>query len=106
MKMQTYQDWAQIGASYPAFNGLRIGYSSLALANEAGEVAGAVKKCFRDDTGVITSERREKIKEELGDVLWYLSNAAMDLGFTLDEIAEGNITKLAERHGRQRPIED
>ena len=49
-----------------------IVYPTLGLANEAGEVAGKVKKIFRDRGGEITPADREALKGELGDVLWYL----------------------------------
>jgi NTP pyrophosphatase (non-canonical NTP hydrolase) len=38
--------------------------------------------------------------DELGDVLWYISACADELGITLTEIAEYNVDKLARRHGR------
>ena len=37
------------------------------------------------------------IKKELGDVLWYISTLATELGLDLDEIASGNLAKLAAR---------
>jgi NTP pyrophosphatase (non-canonical NTP hydrolase) len=37
---------------------------------------------------------------ELGDVLWYISALADDLGTTLEEIAQANIDKLASRMER------
>lgn len=101
LTMDAYQEWARLGASYPALNGLYEGYSALALAGEAGEVAGEVKKAFRDDGGGLTKERRERIIDEAGDVLWYLANLASDLDVSLQEIAEYNSRKLEKRHGRE-----
>lgn len=46
-------------------------YVRLGLISEVGEVAGQVKRIIRDDGGVLTAERREKLLDELGDVLWY-----------------------------------
>lgn len=46
-------------------------YVRLGLISEVGEVAGQVKRIIRDDGGVLTSERRGKLLDELGDVLWY-----------------------------------
>lgn len=46
-------------------------YVYLGLISEVGEVAGQVKRIIRDDGGVLTPERREKLLDELGDVLWY-----------------------------------
>ena len=71
---------------------------SNAMCGEAGEVANIVKKIQRDFSGEITDEIRQKLKDELGDVLWYVSACADELGLTLNEIAEFNVEKLAKRH--------
>lgn len=74
-------------------------YPVLALAEEAGEVAGKVAKYVRkSDTDYNTL--REVVKLELGDVLYQLSEAARQFGYTLDEIAEGNVAKLMDRKDR------
>ncbi|MBI4193000.1 MAG: nucleoside triphosphate pyrophosphohydrolase family protein [Candidatus Colwellbacteria bacterium] len=75
-------------------------YPSLGLANEAGEVAGEVKRRLRDDGEVVTGERREKIKAELGNLLWCLSQLAAELGISPDAVAENNIEKLSSRKER------
>jgi NTP pyrophosphatase (non-canonical NTP hydrolase) len=77
-----------------------IVYPTLGLANEAGEVAGKVKKIFRDRQGVITDADREALALELGDVLWYLSEICTRLGIRLEDVAEANIAKIAERMSR------
>lgn len=74
-----------------------IVYPTLGLANEAGEVAGKVKKLFRDKGGEISADDREELKYELGDVLWYLTQICTELDLTLEEVAEANITKLLSR---------
>jgi len=77
-----------------------IVYPTLGLTNEAGEVAGKVKKIFRDRQGVITDADREALTMELGDVLWYLSELCTRLGIRLEDVAARNITKLADRRAR------
>ncbi|MBI1742875.1 nucleoside triphosphate pyrophosphohydrolase family protein [Candidatus Acetothermia bacterium] len=74
-----------------------IVYPTLGLANEAGEVAGKIKKIFRDRKGQITDADREALKSELGDVLWYLTQICTELDLSLEEVAEANITKLFSR---------
>jgi len=74
-----------------------IVYPTLGLVNEAGEVAGKVKKIFRDKGGIIGPAEREALKQELGDVLWYLTQICTDLDLTLAEVAEANIVKLFDR---------
>ena len=99
MKFEQYQTAAKQTALYP--NRLKnLEYPTLGLAGEAGEVANIVKKIQRDCGGVITDEVRAKLKDELGDVLWYISACADELGLTLVEIAEYNVEKLAARHNR------
>ncbi len=72
-------------------------YPTLGLINEAGEVAGKIKKLFRDKGGVISAEDRQALKQELGDVLWYLTQICTELGLSLDEVASANIEKLFSR---------
>lgn len=74
-----------------------IVYPTLGLANEAGEVAGKVKKIFRDREGRISDADREALKGELGDVLWYLAQIATELDLSLEEIASANLSKLFDR---------
>jgi len=75
-------------------------YPTLGLANEAGEVAGKIKKIFRDRGGQISEEDRESLKYELGDVLWYLSQICTSLDIDLKDVAASNLTKLLSRKER------
>ena len=100
MNFEEYQDAASLTALYP--NRLKnLEYPTLGLAGEAGEVANIVKKIQRDFKGEITDEIRAKLKDELGDVLWYISACADELNLTLTEIAEFNVEKLAKRHNQK-----
>ena len=99
MTFEEYQAEASATALYPK-RMTNLEYPTLGLAGEAGEVANIVKKIQRDHDGVLTDEVRGKLKDELGDVLWYISACADELGLTLDEIASFNVNKLAKRHGR------
>jgi NTP pyrophosphatase (non-canonical NTP hydrolase) len=96
MNFSEYQTKARRTAGYPTI-GHRVIYPTLGLANEAGEVAGKVKKIFRDKEGVFSETEKEALKAELGDVLWYIAQVATELGLSLDEIAEYNIAKLLDR---------
>ena len=96
MDFNDYQKKSRKTAKYPAI-GDPIIYPALGLVNEAGEVAGKIKKIFRDKGGEINTESKSALKAELGDVLWYLAQLATELDLTLDEIAEYNITKLYSR---------
>ncbi len=77
-----------------------IVYPTLGLTNEAGEVAGKVKKIFRDRGGRVTDEDRAALTLELGDVLWYLAELCTQLGIELEDVAAANIDKLEGRTAR------
>lgn len=79
---------------------VKLSYLGLGLPNEAGEVAGKLKKAIRDTDGEVTNETRTALLGELGDVLWYLSTLAHELGLTLDYVAATNIEKLTSRKER------
>lgn len=86
--------WQLVHTDHP------IVYPTLGLVNEAGELAGKVKKIFRDKNGVIGEEDRDALKYELGDVLWYLAQICTELNLTLQEVAQANFEKLAARMER------
>lgn len=71
----------------------------LGLAEEAGEVAGLMKRVLRNFPKDQERTVREYFVEELGDVLWYLTACALSQGIELEEIWEYNIKKLKERYG-------
>lgn len=78
----------------------RIVYPTLGLVNEAGEVAGKIKKVFRDNYGVFDEEAVLNLKSELGDVLWYLTQLITELDLSLEEVAEYNLEKIFSRKRR------
>jgi NTP pyrophosphatase (non-canonical NTP hydrolase) len=96
MNFKDYQSKSRKTAAYTPI-GHPVIYPTLGLVNEAGEVAGKIKKVFRDKNGEISEETREALKAELGDVLWYIAQVATELNLSLDEIAEYNIAKLYDR---------
>jgi len=99
MNFQEYQNQSRRTAKYPPI-GHPLIYPTLGLTNEAGEVAGKVKKIFRDKDGVIGEAEREALKGELGDVLWYLAQVCTELNLSLEEVAEHNLRKLFDRMER------
>ena len=99
MNFSDYQTRSRATAQYPSI-GHPVIYPVLGLANEAGEVAGKVKKIFRDKGGAIGDAEREALKAELGDVLWYIAQVCTELGLSLDDAAESNLAKLLDRQQR------
>ncbi len=96
MNFDDYQTKSRKTAKYPAI-GHPVIYPALGLVNEAGEVAGKIKKIFRDKGGEISEETRSALKAELGDVLWYVAQLCTELGLSLDEVAAYNLEKLYDR---------
>ena len=103
MNMQEYQAQALQTAVYPDIGNNFI-YPTLALADEAGEVAGKVKKLIRDKQkftpAELNDDERAELQKELGDVLWYVAALAQELGLSLDAVAAANLKKLASRQQR------
>lgn len=99
--LSTYQresrkTWNLVETNHP------IVYPTLGLVNEAGELAGKVKKIFRDKGGVISEEDRMALKYELGDVLWYMAQIATELDLDLQDVADANLEKVFSRLERDK----
>lgn len=102
MEMNHYQKESRKTAKYPQEESLPLMYTALGMNGEAGEIADKIKKMLRDDGGVLTDERKESLKMELGDVMWYIAQMCTELGFTLEEVAQGNLDKLLSRMERNK----
>lgn len=97
LTLDTYQKLAQETADYPQETPKEtFSYLGLGIAGEAGEIANKLKKFLRGDYE-LTEDRISSLVEEAGDVLWYVSELARKLGYTLSQVAEINIDKLAHR---------
>ena len=93
-----YQKVARSSAIYPM--SMPVIYPALGLAGETGEVLDKIKKIYRDNNMEFDREHRIAIVKELGDVLWYLTNLAEDLGFNLSDVAQMNADKIESRKER------
>ena len=76
----------------------RILTAAIGMSNEAGEFGEYVKKMLFQGKEP-TLEVRDKMKSELGDVLWYFTQALIALGFSMEEIQDCNVDKLRGRMG-------
>src|SRR6266436_8823560 len=91
MELDFYQDAASGTDQFPIKSakqdeGLMI--PLLGIAGETGTLLAEFKKKIRDKKSY--EGFQEKAEEELGDILWYLSNIASRLGLSLSEIASKN----------------
>lgn len=75
----------------------QVSIAGLGAAGEAGEVAEKIKKKLRGDRDIHFTEG---LKKELGDVLFYVTKLAHLHGFSLADVAQGNVDKLVERRRR------
>ena len=67
---------------------------AIGLAGEVGEVLNEIKKLERDDGNIVTSERKSKIIEEMGDTMWYFNGILNRLNISFEDILHRNINKL------------
>lgn len=75
---------------------LDLKYMALGLGGEVGEVLNEIKKLERDDNNIMTPQRKQKIIEEMGDVLWYMSAICNRINTNFHELVKNNADKLLE----------
>lgn len=93
--LDEYQQLAALTAGAGGEGERRLIVAALGLAGEAGEFANKVKK--------LTAHGHQDINaavlgDELGDVLWYVAEAATACGLDLSQIAGENVQKLRQRY--------
>ncbi|MCL5112120.1 MAG: nucleoside triphosphate pyrophosphohydrolase family protein [Candidatus Marsarchaeota archaeon] len=96
MDLNEYQDNAKKTAVFPDALDGRFYYPAIGLAGEVGELLNKIKKIARDSAEI----NKEDLKSELGDVLWYLSQLAEELGISMEDVAAHNLEKLRDRAER------
>ena len=94
MTMHDYQRQAQRTARPDWTLFTRLQMAALGAAGESGEFADMVKKLVYHDHEL----NEEQMLFELGDILWYVTEAAAALGYSLETVAEMNIAKLKRRY--------
>ena len=78
-----------------------ISFPLLGLAGEVGSLVAEYKKLIRGDT--ISGRFLEEAREDLGDLLWYVSALARTLDLPLSEIANSNLQKIHDAWGTDLP---
>ena len=68
--------------------------SMMGLCGESGEAIDLVKKHLFHGHEL----DKDKLAKELGDIAWYLAEAAQAIGVPLEEILRANIEKLKKRY--------
>ena len=72
----------------------------LGLAGETGQLLSEYKKHLRD--GEAHRLFKDRVSEELGDLLWYIANVASKFELSLSDIASANLAKVRERWASER----
>ena len=75
-------------------DGSRLALYGLGLGGEAGEVVDEVKKHLFHGKPL----DKDKLLNEVGDVLWYVDHLLALLGFTLQDALAANDDKLSARY--------
>ena len=103
MQFNDYQTETRATAHYPDVGNNFI-FPTLGLVGEAGEVAEKIKKLIRDKATNTSAEINEidrtEITKELGDVLWYLTQLATEIGVSLETVVTTNLVKTQSRRDR------
>ena len=74
----------------------RLGLCGLGLSGEVGEVTDLLKKFLYHRNGRPLDS--EKLRDELGDVLWYFFILLDTVGISFEEVLEANVAKCRARH--------
>lgn len=92
MDFKTYSDWTdKLWIEREEFD-VNLAAAVLGLTEEAGEVAGKVRKYFQGRDLV-----RSELVKELGDVFFFWTRVAKTFGITLEEAMKVNVEKLEYR---------
>lgn len=84
-------------------------YMLTGLVGEVGELFGKIAKGIRKDktefynnnlVDGFSEEELHNIKSELGDCAWFIAGIADTFGWTLEDVCQDNISKLASRKAR------
>ena len=118
MELNDYQNKAMSTCMGSSRN---MSYMAMGLTSEVGEFAGKIAKAIRKGDVYIGNNDQDSdlhytigfvagpdrcygwesdLKHELGDILWFAAGIAEVMGWTLEEVAQENIDKLASRQKR------
>jgi len=97
MDLSEYQLRTRDTAHYDGTGPDSLVLPALGLVCEAGSLVNIFRKYLRD--ALPPDTHRDFIRQEIGDILWYLANIATRLELDLSEIAEDNLAKVLDRYG-------
>ena len=115
MELNKYQEQA-MKTCMPSSN--NFSYMMLNLVGEVGEFASKVAKAIRKDIAYIGGtaeehqfdsnlylpsdfdEQREELMKEAGDIMWQVAGLCSVMGWSLEDVCQQNLDKLASRQER------
>lgn len=108
MTLNEYQERAMTTCTDSSRN---FAYMFMNLVGEVGEFASKCAKFirkgkarFRENNQFcpisVDAQEREDLRKEIGDCLWQISGLCSVMGWTLEEVAQENLDKLADRQKR------
>ena len=108
MKLDEYQKRAMTTCTDSSHN---FAYMMLNLVGEIGELSSKIAKRIRkgydsiDENNIISvvpasQEDIAELRKEAGDILWQLSGLCNVMGWSLEDVAQENLDKLADRQKR------
>ena len=75
----------------------RLLTAAVGMSAEAGEFTEIIKKIIFQGKPV-NQENLFHLKRELGDIMWYVSQACLGLDISLEEVIQMNFDKLSARY--------
>ena len=93
VSLEEYQRDALRTYPYELMVSERRDFAAMKLVEESAEFMAIVSKAHYQGG----KYDKERLKEELGDVLWALTINLLEYGFSLDELLASNLAKRANR---------
>lgn len=93
MEIKKYQELANRTINTELTDGEKIGHALHGMVSELGEIHALYQKVYQghnlDD---------KHLQSELGDLMWFIAEYCIAMGWELDDICNSNITKLLNRY--------
>lgn len=94
MRLEEYQEKSMRTLNNDLTKEQAVNNMILGIVGETGEVVDIIKKHYYQGHELDL----EHIKEEIGDIMFYMVNLCNYLGLELEEVIEGNYNKLMKRY--------
>lgn len=82
----------------PAMLPTRLIHACIGITKEGGELLSVLEKWLYFGKPFTMDELKQRYKDELGDVLWYVAEACNALGLDMGEVMLANVAKLKARY--------